>query len=209
VSLTIDSSTPAASQSANGVSVTSLASNTFSPPAGSVIVVFWGNGNTGTNPTSITDSLGSHLSWSSDTTAGSTSTASAGMYWASCPSAQSNMTVTVNFASTQALYILPVVFTGEVSTSLGATTTASPASGSTLTATVTPQAAGSYVFGVFCNGFSTASPSRAVRRSRSTARARFCPRRPTVRASGFSIRRRRLRARQSRSTTRPPRAAAE
>ncbi|MBV9485819.1 MAG: hypothetical protein JO246_07140 [Frankiaceae bacterium] len=81
------------------------------------------------------------------------------MYWASCPSAQSNMTVTVNFASTQALYILPVVFTGEVSTSLGATTTASPASGSTLTATVTPQAAGSYVFGVFCNGFSTASPT--------------------------------------------------
>lgn len=164
MALAIDASTPASAAAAGNAS--SVVSAAFSPPAGSVIVVFLavdGAGGSTQSISSVTDSLGSHLSWARITGA-QANTPSAGIlggtaevWYASCPSAQTGMTVTANFAnpgsgtvSPDGL-ILPVVFTGAATTQNGAVTKISQTSISTPSLSVTTTANGSWVFGVLMN----------------------------------------------------------
>lgn len=58
----IDSSTPAVKDS-NGTGVTSLATNSFTPAANSLIVVLFSQTNGGGSNFTITDSLGTHLTY--------------------------------------------------------------------------------------------------------------------------------------------------
>lgn len=76
-------------------------SNTFSPPAGSLIVVMGcatQSFNNAWNAPTMTDSLATHLTWNlvdrqNDVTF-SGATSQVAIWWALCPSAQTNMTVT-------------------------------------------------------------------------------------------------------------------
>lgn len=106
-----------------GTQSTTIVSNAFSPPANSLIVVVVsaseGFNSVWDTPT-FTDSLGSHLTWTL-ARAQADSVASFGacwVAWANCPSAQTNMTVSVTLGIADASqYILgamlqPLVFTG-------------------------------------------------------------------------------------------------
>lgn len=135
MALAIDASTPAG----KGVApATSITSNTFSPPANSVIIVLIAAGGGSASVQSVssmTDNLGGHLSWALITGARSNTNnvgnlgGSAEVWYASCPSAQTNMTVTANFAVTTGATaspdsaILPLVFTGAKTTQTGAAAT--------------------------------------------------------------------------------------
>lgn len=116
MALAIDASTPL-SKAIVG-SATSQVSNTFSPPAGSVVVLMVSVGaaaGSSQSVASVTDSLAGHLTWGlingpTDGTGGNINArenvsigggvtgATAEMWYASCPSAQTNMTVTPTFA---------------------------------------------------------------------------------------------------------------
>jgi hypothetical protein len=114
--LAIDASTPAATTGAGP----SLPSNSFSPPANSLIIVgFNGDSQGGVNPAtpSITDSLGSHLTWTlvqfashADTPAVNGQSA---LWWAQTSTAPGSMTVTVtnNAAAGTGGQVKPWVFT--------------------------------------------------------------------------------------------------
>src|SRR5579862_1622621 len=104
MTLAIDASTPAyATHDDAGGANPALASTSFSPPAGSLIVCVaasaTGGGTQSAN--TITDSLGTHLNWTSRASAlgtdGSNTWGCASIWVADCPSAQTNMTVTVTF----------------------------------------------------------------------------------------------------------------
>lgn len=172
MALAIDASTPAiAAGAANATSITSAA---FSPPASSVIVVCVladGAGNTVQSVSSMTDNLGSHLSWAK-MVAGSESNAALGgcteIWYAACASAQTSMTVTASFAHATAgthspdSAILPIVFTGAASTQNGATNAfvpASPAVAGLPTLNVTTTANGSWVIGCVENYDSATGPT--------------------------------------------------
>ena len=163
MALAIDASTPAAKHSANNTTP-ALTSNSFSPPAGSVIFVFWsGNddpNNVGQpNAPSITDSLGSHLTWTQTDWSRAADTSNVGngqaaIWWANCPSSQTNMTVTVTNGDAGGAaadgHIRPVVFTGADTTQNGAHGKGGGTS-QTGTATYTSTRAGSQGFIVFCD----------------------------------------------------------
>lgn len=161
--LTIDASTPNFKDVP--ISGTSVASNTFSPPANSVIVlvvIVVGSSTISTSVSSVTDSLGSHLSWALITGArcNTNNTGNLGgtceVWYASCPSAQTNMTVTPTYtnpagAGNSEGIVLPIVFTGADTTQNGATAT-DPQTGAALPSkAVTTTRSGSWVIGAVLN----------------------------------------------------------
>src|SRR6185437_2150724 len=106
MAIVIDTSTPGPVTIAQASTTTT--SGTFSPPANSVIFIFFAM----TGPaaltvqtvSSVTDSLGAHLGWSlfsgsrDNIFSQGNLTGTAEVWWASCPSAQTNMTVTANYS---------------------------------------------------------------------------------------------------------------
>lgn len=174
MALAIDASTPAiAAGAANATSITSAA---FSPPANSVIVVCVladGPGTTVQSVSGMTDNLGSHLGWALITgSQGNESNAALGgcteIWYASCPSAQTSMTVTATFAHATSgghspdSAILPIVFTGAATTQNGAANhfvPASPAVQNVPTLNVTTTAANSWVIGCVQNYDSGTGPT--------------------------------------------------
>lgn len=124
MALAYSSTTPAATQSGwLGTSSVNVVSNTFSPPAASLIVVALGAQESFTsawNVPTFTDSLGSHLTWTIARTQADTqqSFGACWVAWAYCASAQTNMTVTATMSIADAgqyiggALLAPIVFTG-------------------------------------------------------------------------------------------------
>lgn len=170
--LAIDASTPAPKNVP--ISGTSVASNSFSPPAGSVIVlmcVVIGPSGSAASVTSVTDSLGSHLMWGlipgarSNTNNVGNLGGTCEVWSASCPSAQSNMTVTPTYTPDPAGaggnegFILPIVFTGAAPTQNGAVAT-DPQTGAALPSkAVTTTRMGSWVIGCVLNYTNATGPT--------------------------------------------------
>lgn len=153
----VDASTPAARQSN---SVLSLASNTFSPPAGSVIYLFSSCTNLAQAVSSVTDNLGSHLSWAivKAETANGCDTE---IWYASCPSAQSNMTVTPSYGSSGDLSVAPLVLTGAATSESGAATASGTSASGTPSLALTTTQQGSLVLASIANATNTTSPTIA------------------------------------------------
>jgi hypothetical protein len=129
VALAIDASTPAAKGSTT--SVTSLASNSFSPPGGALLLVMFANAERASGATSITDSLGTHLTYTKKISEAANSCA-AEIWIADVPAtAPGSMTVTANFTSSLDVSIDIAVITGAkpVASQTGATTVNTGASG--------------------------------------------------------------------------------
>lgn len=106
MALALDASTPAAVHSA--VNVTTATTASFTPPAGSILVVFWaGDDDTGVSQPgapSITDSLGSHLTytqtdWSRAADTSNVGNGQAAIWWAPVATSAA-MTVTVTNGNT-------------------------------------------------------------------------------------------------------------
>lgn len=156
-----------------GSSPESFASNTFSPAAGSVIVclVFASQSYIAAwNAASITDSLATHLTW--NLAASATDVTLAGqqgacwLFWASCPSSQTNMTVTptVSVSGGQYIAFMDVavkVYTGALTTgAVGATITGTSTSTS-ISPSITPTAIGSALGIMIARTVSTATANVA------------------------------------------------
>ncbi|HEY5138668.1 MAG TPA: hypothetical protein VIJ25_05040, partial [Methylococcales bacterium] len=174
MALAIDSSTPAP-----GIFIgtaTSGTSASFSPPANSVIFAFFAmTGNVSASPqsvASITDSLGTHLQWnfytgSRDNIAvGSTLTGTTEVWWASCPSAQTNMTVTSTFTTSNngtgsqpGCIMQLIVFTGASPTQTGNASIRNSTSTGTPSQTLVTSAANSWVFGAIQSWTTFVSPT--------------------------------------------------
>lgn len=168
MTLAVDASTPAVAAWTHGL--TSMASNTFSPPANSVVVVVVAvdgpGGGVSQSVSSMTDSLGSHLTWSNvwgGVTARSNTVSLAVLenavefWWAACPSAQTNMTVTPTLAHASGGahdpdgLLQPVVFTGAATTQNGAVGTLGATTAQAPSKAVTTTANNSWVFGSVAN----------------------------------------------------------
>jgi hypothetical protein len=160
MALARDASSPALNVSGFlGATPESLASNSFSPPAGSVIVVTgYADGGGGTTnqiaSASITDSLGSHLTWTQGVQILDTANRGAGaggitVWWAFTSSAPGSMTATVTYTATggqniQGMDVAVDVYTGALTTGpIGATVTSATPTGTPLTVSITPTASGS------------------------------------------------------------------
>jgi hypothetical protein len=122
-----DSSTPAHTYTGFvGTATTTVVTNSFSPPSDSVLVVVIEASesyNETWNIPTVTDSLGSPLTWSiAASQADSTSSFGAvWVAWAACPTAQTNMTVSVGLGVGAGQYIstavvAPIVVTGAYAT---------------------------------------------------------------------------------------------
>lgn len=131
-------------------------SNTFSPTAGSTVVVVGmatESFNNSWNTPTITDSVG--LSWtlasvqSDNSVAANNANSCIALWWANCPSAQTNMTVTQTMSlagSGQTIVfssIAPAVWTGASTTAPIGAVVKGIASASPASASVTPTAIGS------------------------------------------------------------------
>lgn len=165
MALAIDPSTPQLDNiSMTGTSFTTT--HLFSPPANSVIFVFItcvGPASGSQTVTSMSDSLGGHLSWalftgSRDNVTVSSLTGDTEVWWAACPTAQTNMSVTVNLAvandsagSDPAGIIQPVVFTGAAPIQNGNATIRNSGTAATPSQTLTTSVNNSWVFGVIQN----------------------------------------------------------
>lgn len=159
--LTFDSSSPAINVSGFlGSTPESVTSNTFSPPAGSVIIVSsftcdsFNNDWPASGFPTITDSLGAHLTWNNFANVFSNSAGTGvcrvALWWAYCPSAQTGMSVTVTDSVTSGQYIEDLdvavtVWTGANTTGpIGAlVTNAAGASSTSVSQAITPTALGS------------------------------------------------------------------
>jgi hypothetical protein len=164
--VSVDPSTPAMAQGGIG-RASSIASNAFSPPANSTILVLVGNAYSSSAPTSITDSLDTNLTYTLDQSSSIRRTsvirrsATVAAYIAQVGStAPGSMTVTASFARTiadaSALYILPVVLDGAQAATAAVnsqtwTTSATPS------VSLTPQDTGSLVFGLGVNNTTIAA----------------------------------------------------
>lgn len=150
MALTYSTTTPAALQTGFlGTQSSTVVSNTFSPPANSLIVLVvetFQSFNVSWQTPTFTDSLGTHLTWHlAKTQADNAQSAGAAwVAWANCPSAQTNMTVSATIGVidsgqyVQGAVLEPIVFTGAdtinplvnissgVSTSTSASVTMSP-----------------------------------------------------------------------------------
>jgi hypothetical protein len=125
--LALHGSTPVPAKSTVGTPGTPVTSASFSPPAGSTLIVLWGadsNRAFDVAPT-ITDSLGTHLIWTLVRYSQAGSGGGDGevaVYWANCPAAQTNMTVTMTSSNatigSSAFQVL--VFTGASYIPIGA-----------------------------------------------------------------------------------------
>lgn len=184
MAVAVNAATPA--YTAIGASVSSQTTGTFSPPANSWVFLLVSVGdNTGTgntqSVTSVTDSLGSHLSWAlcsgpsggtgatinaqENATLGVVGTGATAEVWAAaCPSAQTNMTVTPSFAWPSLSgggLVLPIVVTGvNLLKSVGAVAVKTAASGAAAV-TLTTVGAGSLVFGCAIQWNSATGPTAA------------------------------------------------
>jgi hypothetical protein len=163
--LAIHPSTPLLDNiSKTGTSFTTT--HAFSPPDNSVIFVFvacTGPVSGSQTVASMSDSLGGHLSWtlftgSRDNITVSSLTGDTEVWWAACPSAQSNMTVTVNLAvandsagSDPAGIIQPIVFTGAAPTQNGNAAIRNSGTAATPSQTLTTSVNNSWVFGIVQN----------------------------------------------------------
>jgi hypothetical protein len=159
MTLARDSSSPVSNATDDpGTQTATQVSKTFSPPAGSVIIVnavalSSGVSDWSATPFAITDSLGSHLSWNLKVdrydNSDSQYSERIAVFWAYCPSAQTNMTVSVTVGTTTGQYIFgidckPDVWTGaNTSGPVGAVISGTAASSNTLSEAITPTAAGS------------------------------------------------------------------
>lgn len=157
MALAIDASTPAIATSSS-TTVATLTSNSFTPPAGSVLLIEWvGNSHTGVNPTTpgITDNLGAHLAytlidWQSRNDS-PTVDGQAATWWANVGTSAA-MTITTtnnvtggNLELQQALRI--VVLTGaDTTTPIGAHGKAGSASAALIAQNYTAQATGGWGF---------------------------------------------------------------
>ena len=158
MALAIDSSTPAFKAGLAG-SQTSGTSNSFSPPAGSLVAVFFVNGQA-TDISSMTDNLGAHLPYAKLIGAAVNQT-DCEIWTANCTSSQSNVVVTANFSGTiigSDSAIGVIVFTGAATTQNGATQTATSVNG-TPSATLTTTANDSLVIGAITNWSSSTLPT--------------------------------------------------
>lgn len=127
MALAIDASSPAVATQAT-VGTTTVTTASFTPPAGSVLVIGWnGNNNGGATPTTptITDSLGAHLTytqadWVSHVDSASLDAQAA--FWTAPVGSSAAMTVTVtNHGVTAVEAALKIwVLTGENATPVGA-----------------------------------------------------------------------------------------
>lgn len=103
MAIAVDASTPAA--------VAANTTNSFSPPAGSLIVVVWAS-HLDRTITSISDSLGSHLTYSKLAAFNENSDDNQEIWVADCASAQTNMTITVTPSAGTPDLLGPIVLTG-------------------------------------------------------------------------------------------------
>lgn len=155
--LVIDPSSPGTLATTAATSVTSP---TFSPPAGSLIVIVYANAGsvgTGITITSITDN-GPGLTYKK-LVGRSGSQMDAEIWCADCPAHQINMTVTAHITSTQdAMFIGVIVLTGAAAANSqnGATATNLSAPASVALTTTQP---GSWVFGVISDNSTNTAPT--------------------------------------------------
>jgi hypothetical protein len=116
------------------------------------------NGHSGIVPSSITDSLGAHLTYTLDKQAGNANAESASAYLAQADgTAPGSMTVTANFASAlegTGFDIQPVVLTG-ASARVAANNSQVWSTNTAPSFQVTPQQTGSVVFAVGVEGGTT------------------------------------------------------
>lgn len=156
MAIALDASTPAFK--ATGTAATTAVSNSFSPPAGSVIVVGIANMSDDVALSSVSDSLGSHLTWAKianylDVTDGGAWE----FWWAFVASAPGSMTVTGTWAGAKNGYSQPMVFTGAASSQSGnASTSGRNATGAAVSQSITSTAAGSVGAMLFYNNSGTA-----------------------------------------------------
>jgi hypothetical protein len=156
--LALDPSTPAAKITGFlGSSPETTVSNAFSPPAGSEIVVCAGAYDSyfgTTTAPSITDSVG--LTWTRIALEQPTTHYGQIVAWrASCPSAETNMTVSVTFTARSGgqyivnIMVAPLVFTG-VGTGVTGAIISGFVTGASLSESITPQAVGSAIIELIC-----------------------------------------------------------
>lgn len=171
MALAIDASTPTFKPVP--ISGTSVASNVFSPPANSVIVlmvVAIGPSGAASSVSSVTDSLGSHLTWGlipgarSNTNNAGNLGGTCEVWYASCPSAQTNMTVTPTYTNPAGAgnaegFVLPIVFTGADTTQNGAVATDPQTAAALPSKAVTTTRAGSRVIGCALNYTNATGPT--------------------------------------------------
>jgi hypothetical protein len=159
VTLAVDSSSPAINASGYlGAQAESQASNSFSPPAGSVITVTsWaGNGYQGdwaAGYPEITDSLATHLTWNlvdaAYSNALTTLSTRVALWWAYAAAAPGSMTATVSESATSGQYIAAMAVAVKVwdeadtAAPIGATAFANAATGASVAPTLTPTVLGS------------------------------------------------------------------
>lgn len=139
MAIAIDSSTPAA--------VAANTSNSFSPPAGSSLLILWAS-HFNRTITSISDSLGSHLTYVKLIAYSEVGDDNQEIWIADCPSAQTGMTLTVTPSAGTPDLLGVVVLTGAAAAAsqTGTTGTQGTFSG-TPSISVTTTADGSWVFG--------------------------------------------------------------
>ncbi len=187
MALAIDASTP--NLKLVPITGTSVASNVFSPPANSVIVLMVVTINPSgavASVSSVTDSLGSHLTWAlipgarSNTNSSGNLGGTCEIWYASCPNAQTNMTVTPTYTNPAGAgngegFVLPIVFTGAATTQNGAVATDPQTVAALPSKSVTTTRAGSRVIACALNYTNATGPGRRDRlrwkgrRTRSTA----------------------------------------
>ena len=167
--LAVSTSSPAVSASGwLGRSPESRSSASFSPPAGSVVVVTVlardAYAPAGWTSESLTDSLGTHLSWKLARFQGDTSSMGAvGVWWAYANTAPGTMTVTASLAVGGGQYVDSIgvavkVFTGASATAPIGAVAAGDYTGQHLSVPLTPSATGSALFLAASDGKYTGKP---------------------------------------------------
>jgi hypothetical protein len=158
--IVVSTSTPA--MAAAPGSGTTATSNTFSPPAGSVIVLAWSCYHACAIST-VTDSLGTHLNWTKKIAESYGGDTDAEIWIADCPSAQTNMTVTVTLATAVSGDggLVPIVLTGAkaVASQTGASLGTGAYSGLPSGALTTTAAASLVIAAVSSRGTGTVTPA--------------------------------------------------
>ena len=193
--ITIDASTPALKTASSG---TSIVSNSFSPPAGSTLVVPTGLGAGATRTISaMTDSLGSHLTWAKSASI-TNNQKEAGIWLAQCPSAQTAMTITATVSGSGANILTIGVIVLTSAGGEGVTNTASAGSG-TPSVTLAGTTSGSLILAQFTVDTTTAPTIPSGQTNIHNGSTYVI--RSVVEAHGHRGRPRCLRAEVSRSTT--------
>jgi hypothetical protein len=150
--IAVDSSTPA--MKFVSTASTAWSSNSFSPPANSLLVAVIGAASGGvTTPsvTSMSDSLGSHLTWTKYNNINTFTDTETEIWWAYTASAQTGMTATVNWNVSSDGAVGVIVFTGAKSSQSGAATGTNSSGAGTPSKAITTTANNSLVMGAVSN----------------------------------------------------------